>query len=226
MNKETVDTFGCIIVLATTFSAIALIYAAFTYLRGNWNYFWQNSLILIFLVMDAAFSYYVFYPQILKQTAPLVPEGTELLFCFVLPVIIIVGSLFTWGYLRRLNDDMPLVWTIIPQTFRAVGGVFIVYWAFGMMPAGFAIPAGIGDLIVGISAPFVAHSLYYGRCNRGFLIAWNLFGIFDFIVAFTMGFVLNTPSTYPLVLIPGLLVPIAIGFHAYSFRKLFTQRTL
>jgi hypothetical protein len=94
------------------------------------------------------------------------------------------------------------------------------------MPAGFAIPAGLGDLIVGISAPFVARSLYLGRSSRGFLIAWNLFGILDFIIAFTMGFLLNTPTSYPLVLIPGLLVPIALGFHAYSLRKLFNGQNV
>jgi hypothetical protein len=108
----------------------------------------------------------------------------------------------------------------VPQSFRSIGGIFILYWLYGLLPVGCALPAGLGDLIVGISAPFVARSIYAGKSSRSFLIWWNLFGILDFIIAFTMGFFLNTPSSYPLVLIPGLLVPIALGFHAYSLPKL------
>lgn len=226
MKTDTVELFGCIIVLTTTLSAIGLIFAAFMSIRRGWKFFWQNAIVLTFLIADAIFSYCVFYPQILLRSGPIVPDGTELLFCFVAPVIIIVVSLCTWGYLREFNDDMPLAWTISPQIFRAIGGIFIAYWWVGLMPGGFAIPAGIGDLIVGISAPFVACALNSGKCRRDFLIAWNLFGILDFIVAFTMGFLLNTPSKYPLVLIPGLLVPIALGFHAYSLRKLFNGQNV
>lgn len=57
------------------------------------------------------------------------PEGTELLFCFVIPVLVIVGSLFGWDYIRKFNDEMPLSWTIVPQSFRAIGCVFILYWS-------------------------------------------------------------------------------------------------
>jgi hypothetical protein len=45
-------------------------------------------------------------------------------------------------------------------------------------------------------------------------------GLLDFVIAFATGFTFNTPTAYPLVLIPGFLVPLALGFHFHSFRKL------
>ena len=62
--------------------------------------------------------------------------------CFAASIMTI--ALFAWPYLRGLNDDMPLSWTIWPQTFRAIGGIFLVYWAAGRMPGGFAIRAHSG----------------------------------------------------------------------------------
>ncbi len=52
------------------------------------------------------------------------------------------------------------------------------------------------------------------------MVIWNLLGVLDFVIAFATGFTFNTPTAYPLVLIPGFLVPIALGFHWHSFRKL------
>ena len=65
-------------------------------------------------------------------------------------------------------------------------------------------------------------------------MAWNIFGLFDFAVAITMG-VLSTPGplqvfgldipaslagTYPIVLIPAFAVPSSILLHALSIWQL------
>src|SRR3954451_223412 len=44
----------------------------------------------------------------------------------------------------------------LAQTVRVLGGVFLPLAAVGTLPAGFALPAGLGDMFIGISAPLVA----------------------------------------------------------------------
>ncbi len=55
-------------------------------------------------------------------------------------------------------------WLIAVQVFRVVGVLFLVELQRGNLPAAFAIPAGIGDILVGITAPIVAFSLRRSGC--------------------------------------------------------------
>jgi hypothetical protein len=119
------------------------------------------------------------------------------------------------------------------QTFRVLGLVFIVAWWRGELPAGFALPAGIGDVLVGLAAPFVAVAVARrGVGARGLFIAWNVFGLVDLIVAVSSGITHSSgplglfrsgPSTdamalYPFSLIPTFLVPLAVMLHARSLK--------
>ena len=108
-----------------------------------------------------------------------------------------------------------------------------ILYVTGKLPGLFAWPAGIGDVVVGLSAPLVA--LAYARNpirNAGWVKAWNAFGILDLTVAVTTGFI-TSPSAlfsyeppnelitvFPLVLIPVYLVPLSILLHLASLKKL------
>ena len=64
----------------------------------------------------------------------------------------------------------------------------------GKLPSLFAWPAGVGDIAIGLLAPVVG--LAYARAPReavGLVRAWNVFGIFDLVVAVTTGF-MTAPS--------------------------------
>jgi len=220
MNFEVIDTLGTVIVLGTIIAAIAIIFAAYMLLRPGWEFAWRNGCILGALIADLMVSLRVFEPSALRRAGALVEPGTELLYCFVLPLAVMTVALFVWPYMRAVNNDMPLSWTIWPQTFRAIGGIFLLYWAAGHMPGGFALPAGLGDVFVGVTAPWMTRYVLRGGYSRRIVVFWNLLGVLDFTVAFATGFTFNTPTAYPLVLIPGFLVPIALGFHFHSFRKL------
>jgi hypothetical protein len=119
------------------------------------------------------------------------------------------------------------------QTFRVLGVVFLVAWWRGALPAGFALPAGIGDILVGLAAPFVAVAVARrGVAARGLFVAWNVLGIVDLVVAVSsgiahssgpLGILRSGPSTdamalYPFSLIPTFLVPLAIMLHARSLK--------
>ncbi|HZS81310.1 MAG TPA: hypothetical protein VFA50_00445 [Stellaceae bacterium] len=112
-------------------------------------------------------------------------------------------------------------------------------WLHGAMPGVFALPAGIGDVLTGLFAVPAAIAVGAGTAQgRRAAITWNLFGLADFAVAITMGFITspgpfqlivpNLPSigtgAYPDVLTPAFVVPSSILLHALSLRQLMRQR--
>lgn len=156
---------------------------------------------------------------------------------FGITVPIVVGG---WLLLRHdevgaVADRLPPEWLIGVQIFRVVGAVFLVAWALDLMPAAFALPAGIGDIAIGLAAPFVARRV--GRDpvgGRRAAIIWNVAGLLDFVVAVTCGF-LTSPSRFqqlalgdpnvpitrmPFVLIPVFAVPLAALLHLVALRRL------
>jgi hypothetical protein len=125
-----------------------------------------------------------------------------------------------------LGLDLRLV--VMLQAWRVIGVVFLVLLAFGLLPGLFAWPAGLGDVAVGVTAPLVALALWRRPdvvTSRGFL-AWNLFGMLDFIVAvatgtlasgvlpgLVQGVTADAMSAWPLAMIPGFLVPLFAILH-------------
>jgi hypothetical protein len=134
---------------------------------------------------------------------------------------------------RILTDPGTPARLVWPQTFRVVGGVFLIVLALDGLPAVFAVPAGLGDIAVGVSAPFVAWRLSRGG-SRSRAVWFNVLGIVDLVVAVSIGFLAGlgptnlldvTPSTeavtmLPLVLIPTTAVPLAVVLHLVTLRRL------
>jgi hypothetical protein len=122
---------------------------------------------------------------------------------------------------------------VLPHTLRIEGAVFLILLAQGQLPAVFALPAGIGDIAVGLSAPFVARRLARGTGRRG-AIRFTLFGIADLVAALSIGFLAGLGpvqvfhgaastlplSQLPLALIPTVAVPTAITLHIVSLTQL------
>src|SRR5687768_13938858 len=68
-----------------------------------------------------------------------------------------------------LSLDLRLL--LAAQLWRVIGIAFLFALAFGKLPAGFAVPAGIGDLATGIAALAVVLALGNGTLTRGRLYA-------------------------------------------------------
>jgi hypothetical protein len=150
---------------------------------------------------------------------------------------ILVGILLLWRSesVARILDAVPQEWIVGVQLYRALGLIFLILYATGKLPGLFAWPAGVGDIAIGLLAPFVAFA--YARAPRdaaGLVRAWNVFGILDLVVAVTTGF-MTAPSllqpievqpnseltgVLPRVLIPVFLVPLSILLHLASLAKL------
>jgi hypothetical protein len=145
-------------------------------------------------------------------------------------------ALLALASVRRLIARVPLHWLVGVQLYRIVGGLFLIAWLQDDVPAEFALPAGIGDITVGLLAPFVALMVVRGGVERAWpaVVGWCALGITDLAVAVTCG-ILTAPSafqqlaldepnaaitSYPLVLIPAFGVPVSIVLHVYAVARL------
>ena len=153
----------------------------------------------------------------------------------LLPVAIFAPLLIGLPVLLRSQrigaalDALPASWLVGLQVYRIFGGTFLLQLALGHVSAAFALPAGIGDVLVGVLALPVAFYLNRDAARgRGFAVAWNLLGILDLIMANVLGFLASTgrlgieprPLLYPLVMIPAFAVPLSLLLHAVSLRQL------
>ncbi|HEY2896545.1 MAG TPA: hypothetical protein VGJ12_05365 [Gemmatimonadaceae bacterium] len=153
----------------------------------------------------------------------------------ILPLIIGYLAFLTIPSLRAVVDEIPPHWMIGLQLYRAAGVVFLAEWMLGALPGSFALPAGIGDVSIGLAAPMVASLVKRGSPHaRGAAILWNVLGLADLVVAVTMG-VLTSPgplhrlaldapnvaiTMLPLVLVPIIAVPFSILLHLISLHRL------
>ena len=137
----------------------------------------------------------------------------------------------TW---RRVVDAIPGESLISVQIFRLIGGIFLPLYAMGSLPRHFALPAGWGDLAVGLAAPLVALSVrnrVHGA--RALALGWNLFGLVDLLAAVGLGTgylplalqpglqvapTATAMTFFPLVLIPTFAVPLGFILHIHSIR--------
>jgi hypothetical protein len=115
------------------------------------------------------------------------------------------------------------------HAWRFAGLGFLALYAHGVLPGFFAWPAGLGDIAIGMTAPWLLAVLMRQpsfAASRTFVI-WNLLGILDLVVALATG-ALGTilvagadtgvttaaMAQMPLVLIPAFFVPVLFALHA------------
>jgi hypothetical protein len=152
-------------------------------------------------------------------------SALPLILFFIPAVIWIFGSRAG----RAINSATAPAALIGIQFYRIAGGFFLFPFLFyGTLPAEFAWPAGIGDMLTGFFAPFVAWMVARKRPGTlGWAVAWNCFGILDLIVApataiHSHALVLQM---YPLALVPLFLgPPLGILTHLCSLRNLVVNR--
>jgi hypothetical protein len=147
--------------------------------------------------------------------------------------LVVPLSVFLVGYqsIRPFRDfvlsaDLRII--VGMQAWRWAGFGFLTLYTYRVLPGIFAWPAGVGDMLVGITAVTVLASLLrnpaFAASNR--FVLWNLLGILDLAVAVSIGALvpLLAPDLYrtvttspmaqlPLVLIPAFLVPTFLMLH-------------
>jgi hypothetical protein len=192
----------------------------------------RNKLLIaltVWLAIDAALGAIGVFAADVTRPVPGIAPG------MALPIL---GSVWLLGRsegVRRLLASVPLRRLIGVQVYRVAGGVFILAWASGRMPAAFALPAGLGDIAVGVTAPIAAARLdEHSPRSVARAVLWNIAGIADLVVAVTLG-ALTSPTPFepiavghpnmlisrlPFVLIPVFAVPLSVLLHVATLRRL------
>jgi hypothetical protein len=150
------------------------------------------------------------------------------------PLVLFFASLRLSQSFREfvLSLDLRLIAGI--QAWRWAGSGFLTLYAYKVLPAVFALPAGLGDMAIGVTAPWIILALVRqpGFAASGAFIRWNVLGIVDLIVAVSIAtvstfFATGAPgeistapmATLPLLLIPAFLVPLFLMLHTAALMQ-------
>ena len=152
----------------------------------------------------------------------------------LLPVILFLGAWYGSGRVQRFVASLDLQTVTFLQIGRVLGGVFLLEYFLGALPGVFALPAGLGDVAIGLTAPLVAWMIgSQVRSRSGILLLWNTLGSLDLVIAVSLGILTSrsvlgilagtltsAPVTIlPLSLIPTFLVPFYLILHLITFAR-------
>jgi hypothetical protein len=163
-----------------------------------------------------------------SEPRPPIPLGLAA----VVPVAAFVFCYLTSARFRQFVSSLDQRVLILAQTWRVAGIVFVILYLQGALPGVFALPAGLGDMAIGITAPVVA---WYWKppFARKTFVAWNLLGSLDLVNAVSLGVLASaTPvgvlagdvttrlmGQFPLSLIPTFFVPLLLIFHLIALSR-------
>ena len=175
------------------------------------------------------------------DNAPAALAAVVVLAWNLLLTVVGYGLRFFSGTYRKVIDAVPHHLLLAFQSYRLIGIVFLPMLALGILPAFFAVPAGVGDIIAAVAVLGAAY-LYAKRSAGawGAAVGANLIGMLDFSVALGAGTrILAAPlqailggssvppgplSVFPLGLIPLFVVPLGFIVHLHSLTRLAQER--
>lgn len=149
-----------------------------------------------------------------------------------LAVLIPIGIFVIWSansqpFRQFLLSLDPRTLTFV-QAWRIAGFVFLVLYAYNILPGQLALPAGWGDIAIGATAPLIALKLANPNHRKSFIF-WQLLGITDLVMAVANGVtarlmnphgIATTAMTVlPMSLIPTFAVPLFLILHFISIAQ-------
>ena len=154
-----------------------------------------------------------------------------------LPVIVVGGAALASARVRGTLLALPVTLLIGLNTIRIPLGGFMVLLALqGRLSGPFPQFAGWGDMIVGLTAiSLTVTTARNFQNNRGNVLAWNILGTLDLVIAVSLG-IASAPGSpiqifgetigstamwsLPQSTIPTVLVPFYLITHGIIFAKL------
>lgn len=166
-----------------------------------------------------------------------IPESLGPAGALIIPLCWITPSVVLWMFRDWfLSEPLSQRWLMGLQVWRVIGGVFLIEYSRDNLPGIFALPAGIGDVLVGVVAASLLLIFSRRQLPNWAIILVLVLGVADFISAFFFGYfssegpaqlfhpdITNNTLLYPTGLIPLFLVPYAIFFHTLSWLSLKRQ---
>lgn len=177
----------------------------------------KMSVILFFIVWFILANYFGYVSPV---------KLVSLLVLASIPLLISVLFIVLSPFFKNLLINIPSDRLIALQVYRILGFMFIyLYVKEHFLSKGFALFAGIGDMLIGLTALPVAWSLKNKiKGSKAIAVTWNLLGIADLIIAPLSAIIFGNKGInfYPLVLVPLFIgPPFSILLHVASLRNIF-----
>lgn len=126
---------------------------------------------------------------------------------------------------RAWANAIPLRVVVLLHVTRFVGFYFISLYRQGQLPYAFAVPGGLGDIIVATLALVVVFAPLAQTTRHRAIFIWNVIGLIDILMVVVTAARLGLAEpasmralTYlPLSLLPTFLVPLIIASHVLIF---------
>lgn len=162
----------------------------------------------------------------------ILPPG---MFYLLAPILVFIMFMARSRIGEAIALSFPLWLMMGFESFRLVVELFLHrLWMDGQIPKMLTYQGANYDILIGVSAPFVAWLLVTRKISNRMALLWNVLGIAMLANVAVRG-VLTTPgplhfiptevpnvaiSTFPFTYIPGLMVPLALVLHVLSIRAL------
>lgn len=159
---------------------------------------------------------------ILQRLPPVAVPGV----IFGLTVVVLLAY-FRSSNVRAWVDDLDLRTLVLLHVTRFVGIYFLFLYQRGELPRAFAVPGGIGDIVVATMAiPVALAPLTIPQRHRAIVI-WNVVGFVDILLVVLTAARINLENPtqlkllthLPLSLLPTFLVPLILATHVIIFAR-------
>ena len=232
------NTFSLIEILWLIFTLICVVIVAVgIYKVSNslaWNTSKKNNILLTFILFVFAWMvtlYGLAENGFFANTTSFPPR---IFISILIPAVAITLFSFSPTGIHLLRA-VPAYQLILMQAFR-IGVEFLIWYSFiqAKLPVQMTFEGKNLDIFSGILALPVGYYIWKNKKNRSAWVwVYNLLGIgllLNILIVAVLSFptpfryFTNEPSniiisTFPYILLPGLLVPIAIAMHVFSLRK-------
>ena len=131
------------------------------------------------------------------------------------------------NYSKQLQYNKLTSLLVAVHTWRIGGIAFLWGMTQGLLDPAFAIPAGVGDILIGVTAIPFAIFLWKGYSwSKYAVVVWSVLGIADLVNALTLGQItsagpsISTVLNFPLILFPTMPVLAALVLHLITLYRL------
>jgi len=136
---------------------------------------------------------------------------------------------------KTLFEAVSIETLINIHVFRLIGAWFLVMAYHDLLPMGFAMRAGWGDILTGVSALLISYLVFKKkRLSIKWAYAWNIFGLVDILSVVISAIVITATANsevadknnvleltmFPFALIPTFAPAIILFLHIITFKKL------
>jgi len=141
---------------------------------------------------------------------------------------VLLFSYFRLAAVRSWVDALDLRTLVLLHVSRFIGIYFLILYRRGVLPYDFAVPGGIGDIIVAALALAIVVVPLSTVTGERMIRIWNIIGLVDIALVVLTAARLNLADpiqmralTYlPLSLLPTFLVPLIIATHVIIYVRL------